>query len=334
MPSGSVESLAADSEFPALSSAVDESFLRPLLTRHLNRTREVRLRGFEVLNHKPGRRCTISYELDDPDEAENSLRVIGKWQRDLADAARLYQTLLWLGGQVQPSTLALPRVLALDESLGLILQEEVQGTELRHLISRGDPEPFVAAGEWLAVLHALPKPSMLKSKPISRETRKARGWQDEVQAQVADLKPKLTATVAALDELAVGLALGEEVVIHRDFYPANLMWDGETLWGLDFDRIALGDAGVDLGAFISQIEKIGIRDELASEIVARLEQGFLSGYQSRRPVDLQPRLGFFRAYTLLKLAAGEVRRERSNWRHLTERFVDRAHEAALRASTR
>ena len=208
MPSGSVKSLAADSHFPALSNAVDESFLRPLLTRHLNRVREVRLTGFEVLNHKPGRRCTISYELDDPDEGGMNLRVIGKWQKNLEAAARLNQTLIWLGAQVEPRILAMPRILGFDESLGMILQEEVQGIELRKLIAQGDPGPFEAAGEWLSVLHALPKPSILESKPISRETRKARGWQAEVQDRISDLRPKLMATIAALDELLRLFSLG------------------------------------------------------------------------------------------------------------------------------
>ncbi len=332
MPSGSVESLSADTNFPALSSAVNQSILQPLLTRHLNREQEVRLTGLEVLNQKPGRRCTIRYELDDPDRSPTNFRVIGKWQKNLDHAARLHQTLLWLGGQVDPRSLAFPRVLGFDQTLGLILQEEVQGTELRHLIAKGETEPFVAAGKWLAVLHALPKPSVLESKPITRETRKARGWRGEVAAQITELIPKLETTIEIPDVLAADMASEEEVVIHRDFYPANLMWDGETLWGLDFDQIALGDPGVDLGAFISQIEKIAIRDQYSPDLVYRLEQGFLSGYQSLRSIDLQPRLGFFRAYTLLKLAAGEVRRDRHNWRHLTERFVDRALEAAQGAS--
>lgn len=332
MPSGSVESLSADTNFPALSSAVNQSFLQPLLTRHLNREQQVRLAGFEVLNHKPGRRCTIRYELDDPNGSLNNVRVIGKWQKNLDHAAKLNQTLRWLGGQVDPRLLAFPRVLGFDETLGLILQEEVQGTELRHLIAKGETEPFVAAGKWLAVLHALPKPSVLESKPITREARKARGSRSEIAAQIAKLKPKLETTIEIIDVLAAGMASEEEVVIHRGFYPANLMWDGELLWGLDFDQITLGDPGVDLGAFISQIEKIAIRDEFSPDLVLRLEQGFLAGYQSLRSIDLQLRLGFFRAYTLLKLAAGEVRRERHNWQHLTEKFVQRALEAARDAS--
>ncbi|TDY00958.1 phosphotransferase family enzyme [Thiohalophilus thiocyanatoxydans] len=73
---------------------------------------------------------------------------------------------------------------------------------------------------------------------------------------------------------------GEEAVcsIHGDFFAGNLMVDGETIAGLDFESTTWGSPLFDPGYFVFQLETLQEKLRYKNSIVSHLVDAFLNGY--------------------------------------------------------
>lgn len=316
MPPGTLAAVLADASIPALARAADAGYLNPLLARALN-VPKVTLLDVTVLNHKPGRRCTLLYDIEVGDERR---RVVGKYQRESRTALRQHERLHALNET--PGVPPLPRALLATQD-GLTLQRFVNGTELRELAGKGDLGPFAMAGEWLECLHRLPLIEGLSFKTRTHELAKVESWLTAVAVEPS-LADDATALTTRMVELASTLPAVTPVMIHRDYYPANLIWDGTKVWGIDIDQIALGDPAVDVGSFIAQLEKLALRTT-----------GRIDAYEAEREVFLgaygladTPSLPFFMSYSFAKLAAAEVQRRRPDWRDIAAAFLQRGQSLA------
>jgi Ser/Thr protein kinase RdoA (MazF antagonist) len=321
VPLGSLATLAADEAFPALRLAADPAYVLESVRAIPALRRAASVTAIEVLNHKPGRRCTIRYEVETPD---GHRQLAGKWYRDADESRDLFSRLEALAAP--PRSLSLPTPL-LRRAEGLVLQAFVPGRDLRELAVEPDVRPFEAAGCWLARLHALAPVDGLKLKTPAHELSKTEAWAHQVEMGLPALATDLSSVIVGLQRLVEAPA-PEPVMVHRDYYPANILWDGARVWGLDFDQMALGDAAVDAGSFLAQLEKLAIRDGIAPSLHEPKTRAFLNAYSTASGRDLGVRLRFFRAYTFLQLAAAEVQRERPRWQELAGRFVKRAAEEA------
>jgi aminoglycoside phosphotransferase (APT) family kinase protein len=323
MPRGSLESIAADPVFPALKDAAGANHLLGALAEAgVIASPLAKALLIDVLNHKPGRRCTVRYQLETPD---GRLDVIGKWYREPARARELHG----LHEALCASGLRLPRPLGASSD-GLLIEEFVDGRELRELASESDSAPFAAAGRWLAALQAVSPPAGLLQKSQVHEMAKAEGWAMTVRSGVPEWGAALAETLSEMRRLADRLEPVPYVLMHRDYYPANLLWDGVSLWGIDFDQMAIGDAAVDPATFLAQLDKVAIRDGVPRDVFYAHAAAFLDAYSGGRDQDLGFRLPFFKAYTFLKVAAAEVERCRPRWRELAEAYLGRARESARR----
>jgi aminoglycoside/choline kinase family phosphotransferase len=324
VPRGSLETLAADRDFPALARAADADYLQQfLVSSGATDASDVHLERIDVLNHKPGRRCTIHYSFRTPD---GRFEVIGKWYHDASEAARMHA----LHKALDEACIKLPRPLAVNDD-GLFLEEFVAARELRDLVFESDLEPFAAAGRWLAALQADVPPAGLAPKSLAHEVAKVEDWGCRITARVPEWAGEVEATLAQLRRRTSKMSEPQAVLMHRDYYPANLLWDRSTLWGIDFDQMAIGDAAVDAGAFLAQLEKVAIRDSVPRADFDAQARAFLSAYQGARCESLGSRLSFFESYTFLKVAAAEVERGRPRWRELAAAYLERAHDEASEA---
>jgi aminoglycoside phosphotransferase (APT) family kinase protein len=234
-------------------------------------------------------------------------------------ATRLYH---WLGALRQEAfagteTLRVPAPLLLQEDTGLVLLEFSRGDDLRHVLARnGSEQPVRLAAQWLARLHAAAAlPGTRTSSPL-RETRKVDGWCDEIAPH---LDPQATGRLTcARDAMrALGAALDGAVrpsLVHRDYYPANVLWDGEAVCVLDLDELRVGDPALDVGHFLAALQNLGLRAAGRPDAFATHREVFLHTYLESAPGDVRDRLPFYQAYTWLKLAAKEARRQREAWR--------------------
>ena len=192
--------------------------------------------------------------------------------------------------------------------------------------SEGMTSGIELAGRIAAAIHKLHHAGMPAEKPhtMEDELRILR----ECFAKVVAVKPAWTGRLAKL--LVACEKLGASVVapklcgIHRDFYAAQVIVDGDRIWLIDFDLYCLGDPGLDAGNFIGHLTEQALRERGEATALVDVEQALedrfveLSGEGVRASV---------RAYTALTLARHIFLSTRFPERaHLTERLLELCEE--------
>lgn len=304
----------ADPGLPALERALDRVEMLSLLAGASD-IADADGCSVEILKYWPGRRCTVLYTLERG--AGPPAKVLGKVYRRPRLAARVHQWASDLEREVfgAEAVLSLPAPLGLLPELGIVLQEYVPSPELQELVApECDPEPLELAGAWLARLHAAPQLDELGVKTLEHELEKLGTWSAEVlpHLSVQDAR-EVRRTHRALRELAGELPPAPPVMIHRDFYPGNMLWNGRRLCVLDLDWLSTGDPALDVAYFLAQIENLAYRRTGEPTSYADLAERFLDSYLDAALADPGPRLRFYRAYTFLNLAAAEARRQGERW---------------------
>ena len=279
-----------------------------------------------LVKHVPGKRATIMYNFDHQTEAPK--RIIGKLYRSGRRAARMQRWLTALNNDVfsHDEHLGVPQPIGLSDELRMVLHEYIEGDDLRHALDEAAHEPFALAARWLARLHSARPLDELKVRTVEHEIETSLRWLDAVQPHVS---PEIQAQlIRARDRLSARLAApppAQLCAIHRDYYYANLLWDGERLWAIDLDQLRIGDPALDVAHFLAHLQVLAYRQ--TGDFAAYDPHGerFLTTYHDERPAAaIDARLPLYRAYTFLKLAATETQRARLGWRQAAEAFATRA----------
>lgn len=337
MPLQAIAGRVPDPDLPTLSFALDLEQMRPYVVAAVSADHlEQPELSARILAHKAGKRATIHYTLDDGASGEPRLEVIGKVYRTAHQAERAYRRADELARDVFADSrlLSSPMALLLVADRGLVLQGHVAGHELRAALGSEDEASALAqAARWLAVLHAATPLAGLKLRNTDYDLRKALKWCDEVaERDLPDVAPAARTVRRRLE--AVQPIVREPRMIHKDYYYANLIWDGTRCSAVDFDQMCLGDPALDVGHFIAHLDFLSIRNAKREGVLTNQGSLFLSAYRAAAAPDiardLDARLPFYRAYTFLKLAATEVRRHRRAWRRHASVLVDLALSALSR----
>jgi thiamine kinase-like enzyme len=72
-------------------------------------------------------------------------------------------------------------------------------------------------------------------------------------------------------------------LIHRDFYPDQILVDRDRLWLVDLDLCCQGDPALDIGNFIAHITEQSLRqtgDPSAMEQEAALREAFIQAWRN------------------------------------------------------
>jgi len=146
-------------------------------------------------------------------------------------------------------------------------------------------------------------------KSLDYELRKADGWCAELVPRLVPHEAvRLRRAQNALRARAGEVALSPPAMIHRDFYYANVLWDGDQLWVVDFDQLALGDPAQDVGHFLANLHDLARRTAGWDDRIARACETFVAAYRAASGIDPRESARVYRATTFLKLAAKEVER--------------------------
>jgi hypothetical protein len=321
-----------DRHLPALAQALDTGLmLRPLVQAAGLADSGPVACSAEILKHKPGRRCTIRYTLHPAGAGEirGSVALVGKLYGVNEATARVYEWTRALrdGAFAGEGPLCVPAPLAHFPVLALMVHESIEGADLRHALRGDDTEAaFRLTGRWLAVLHSAPAPPDVEAKGPAHEFRKLSRWRNEVAPYLGrDQRTKLRFAQNALRRRARNdRTQWTPALIHKDFYPANVFWDGRCIWVVDFDELAVGDPALDVGHFLAHMQNVSLKDTGASDGYADASAHFLNSYQETSKVSVAARLPFYKSYTFLKLAAKEARRRRGDWESLFSRLIELA----------
>jgi aminoglycoside phosphotransferase (APT) family kinase protein len=329
MPGRPVAPLLHDPDLPSLAQALDGAAMLPHLAAALGLEAIDGLRcSAEVLSHKHGRRCTIRYALRrDGDEAPLA-RAAGKVYQRHARAQDAFRRLRDLQPAFATGDVRVPNALAVVRPLTLVLQEYAGDQDVRHALADGTGEaPIALAAEFLARLHALPPLEHLRTRDVRQTLEKTAARVDKISIAQPALEGPLRAVLFELQQLAPAMDVPAASMIHKDFYYAHTLWDGETVWVVDFDELHIGDPAFDVGHFLAHLANLAFRQTGRPDAYAREASVFLERYLERAPAGVRDRVPFYRAYTFVKLAATDVARKRDGWRERAALLTDLAGRA-------
>lgn len=334
-------SAVRDDRWPALTRALDTSEVTAALDRAAGlASREAGTSGWsaKTLKHKPGKRCTVMYTLCSETAtgfSDAPVRVIGKVYRRRRLAARMFTRIAELkrASLLDDQLTGIPAPLAFVQDIGLVLHQYVDAPDVRRAIAEdpienASPAPIALCARWLAGLHdATPVPG-LNVKPMDHEIAKADRWCEEIVSRLPEADGRrVRDTQHLLHSRARQMSGAAPAMIHRDFYYANVLWDGRRLWMLDFDQMSLGDPALDAGHFLAHVASLSLRTTGRPDAFASAAHGFLDSYLEARPSEMLSRVTWYKAYTFLKLAATEAVRRPDRLERLSAVFADLAFRA-------
>lgn len=285
-------------------------------------------RQVEVVKHVPGQRATLFYKFEG--RAEASCRLTGKVYRSRRRAARIYHWLGTLEAGVFPpgGNVRVPHPVALSDALSMVLLEYIDGVDLRHVLEPKGTPAFNAAARWLAALHDSPVLDESRVRTVADEIQKAIGWLDEVAPHVPyNVAARLGSARGRLVEIAASPPRAELCTVHRDYYYANVLWDGARLWGIDLDQLRTGDPALDVGHFLAHLETLAFVQTGDFGSLEPQAERFLQTYVNLRPPSgVIERIPLYKAYTFFKLAATAASRTPEGWRDGIDALSQRALE--------
>jgi len=253
----------SDAALPALRLALDPVVAGRVVAGVLAARGEVTpsLTRVAVWRHKPGRRCLIAYSFGRGDAPVRT--VLGKVRAKGADA-RTYrlQGHLWRRGfgPWAGTGIEVPEPLGLTPELGAWWQRRVEGVDGAAAVWGGDG--VAACRRFAEAIHAL-------HGTVPLDDTRRHGPHDEL----AILEARLTALAAERSAWAVRLeavlsgcrgiaaTLGPrpDRLVHRDFYPDQVLAGADRNFLLDLDLCALGDPALDVGNFAAHLVEHAIR---------------------------------------------------------------------------
>lgn len=185
-----------------------------------------------------------------------------------SSSAREYALLAWCRQFDIPA----PEPCFIDESRGAIVLEYVEGDV--DLSPAGPPSRFTQMAAELARIHRAPIGAELESLG-RRYERVAR----DVLASPVDLDSSLNEAElrSHLRELWPWPQHNPDVVLHGDYWPANILWrDGQLLAVLDWEEAVLGDPLGDVA--VARLDLLWAFDEAAM-------QSFTDSYREQTHLD-------------------------------------------------
>ncbi|WP_197528246.1 phosphotransferase [Posidoniimonas polymericola] len=215
----------------------------------------------KLVRHKPGRRGIVYYQAASGAEGQAS-QIVGKTERKPRHHQRLkLQRLLWEADFHDQSAdgVSVARPMGGLPQWNMWLQSHVEGLGGWGALD-GDDAPAAArhAARAIAKLHAT---SLLVDKK--------HGFAEEAEilsdrlGEAASMAPELSRRIRRVRdhclEMLAAQPAANSVLLHRDFYPDQLIYGEGRVTLLDLDLVCHGPAAIDVGNFTGHLVEMAIR---------------------------------------------------------------------------
>jgi hypothetical protein len=258
-------------------------------------SKNINLCAIRVIRHKPGRRCLIEYdlEIENPDASSQVITLIGKVRAKGTDTnSYQLQQSLWNAGFSDNSEdcISVPEPIGIVPEFQMWLQRKVPGEIATKLLAKQNG--IALAKRITEASHKLHQAGIPPKRrhTIADELRILHERLPMVAQIYPHLQKRLEQVLEACEQLGAATPEAQLLGIHRDFYPDQVIVDGNRLYLLDLDLYCEGNPGLDIGNFIGHITEQSLRtlgspDALAEQEVA-LEERFveLSGEANRAAI--------------------------------------------------
>lgn len=286
-----------------------------------------RVKNIDIMNHRPGKRLTIRYTIDD---GSRHMRFVYAKLYRKHKGERIRDALTWLTPRVI-GPISLPKVLGYCPRRRILILDGLSGVSMQELLPSSQAQRILANfGRALAQFHdttvpadALPRHDGAAEDDVlhlaqrrmagSSLSRSIRNHFTEIASYLRhDLKNPLHT---------------EPALLHRDLYPQQVIVQPEGFGLVDLDELSSGERELDVGNFIAHFILADFQERGAITKAYRDARSLLLAYRDHVPLGGR-RLRLYTAASLLRLASLERISEpaRSNlaWPQLARALIQEA----------
>jgi hypothetical protein len=278
-----------------------------------------------VTRLKAGRRAVVEYDLRIEGDGPSSgpVTLLGK-ARAKGIRQESFRVLRDLGnagfGAGSEDGVSVPEPVGVIPEFRMWLQRKVPGLPVARLLPGADGPGLAARiGEAIRKVHRAGVPAF-RRHTMGDEIAILRDRLERVAVTHPAWKERLARLLSSCERLGAAVPGPEANGIHRDFYPDQVIADGERLYLVDFDDYCEGDPGLDAGNFTAHLTEQALRTLGDPEALRDREEAFLerflqlAGKRHRAAAD---------AYALLTLARHiYISGQFPDRRPFTERILD------------
>jgi aminoglycoside phosphotransferase (APT) family kinase protein len=272
---------AQDATMPFLPRALDVAYMTEQFgTLRAFQSSPLQVTHIAVTRYKPGRRCVIAYQVG-TGPGEDTQMLVGKVRQrgpDIATHQLVEQ--LWTSefGSDARDGISVPEPLGFIAALHMTVQRKVAGIPVERLLD-GPSGRHLAhrAAEAIDKLHRAAPPAARRHS-IGDEIEILERRLSSVGREVPLWRDRLQRLLAACRQLAGRVASATTCGIHRDFYPNQLLADGDRIYMLDLDLYSEGHPALDVGNFLAHIDEYSLRRFGDPDRLADRKQVLTEGY--------------------------------------------------------
>ena len=279
-----------------------------------------------VVQYAP-ERCVTMQALDPANQTLAFVKCYAPGTQDLARLTARYDFFASRFRNADP-TLRSPRPLAHSCERHLLLLEPMPGQSWLDLDQAAAIEALRRLGRAIAVVHETPLDgasdigmqqfSRLDLARVTRSGELISQARPDVASAATALTSRLTSDLPARQE---------EVMLHGDCHPGNVVVTDEGLSLIDFDQAGIGSAAADIGSLMARLNYGSILRERDPATATGMTNAFLEGYAQVRALPDDRTLRWHVAAALLvERGVRAVNRLRHTGLAKLERVVGTAHD--------
>jgi aminoglycoside phosphotransferase (APT) family kinase protein len=296
-----------DSEVVGLRGLDRTARRRSLVASCLGETFAAEAFELRTLRYKPHRRWTARVEVSG--QPHSVLKVYSPEQFVCAHRRALTA--------VAVPALAVPCVIGSSARHGAMALRWVPGEPLDMRIAAGTAQDrdLRRAAQTLAALHETPVDAGRDLSPYSVPHRLDAATR-AIGALAPHLQPLVEDASKCISEELLDLPVQ---IIHGDCSADQVLIDNGTVSLIDWDRMALGPAAIDLGRFAGTLMIVDLLE--GTDRAAEVMQSFIGAYCGAASIDPRPHLRAATALAVLELACEPFRNRVAGWGALLARAV-------------
>ena len=301
-----------DDKLPGLMILHQPKTARAILRQFGGRTKHFgKQPRFEILNHRPGKRCVLLAKAFDDYAAKSIVVRCLKQDRDRhrINAEQIEQLRMLGFGDTASDGIFIPKTLGYSDELASVAIEYVAGS----ILGEGSPmdswHQAQVSGLALAKLHATPLSIASRYGP-EHELSMLDNWVSLIVLINPDLGAELHAALQRIVKQMAALPAFAPRLLHRDYYYKQLLHDGEHTYMIDFDTLCIGDPAIDIANYLAHEELAA----LTGSSCAVIEDEFLLVYSRRLQLPQRTSLAVWKNAALLRLAC--LYACRTGWEHV------------------
>lgn len=293
--------LITDAKMPFLSQALDPKQVQKQFSQTLPIAKNTQLQRIQVIRHKQGRRCLIEYDLIN--QQKQTITLIGKIRAKGTDlhSYHLQQALRQTGfTEDSADGIAVPEPIGVIPKWHMWLQRKVSGAIATQALLQ--PNGITLAQRIAEAAHKLHQANI---PPHRRHTSsdELRILQERIPLVMQDhpeWKARLERVLEFCKELTQTIPEPKRCGIHRDFYPDQVIVNGDRLYLIDLDLYCESNPAIDIGNFIGHIKEQSLREFGDSEQLSEHEIALKERFFQLAGNEFQPAIESYITLTLVR----------------------------------